>query len=212
MAAGPDYKDDDDDDHDDGEYSPTNRSEHSYELYVEGAGRGHADPGSGVLPPHRRMSVFTEEDEEEALAAAAAEQEGRDRRVSGTKDDKYGEALSFSISIRDAARIPARLTVVSSKYEEARARGVLSTRSLSVLSPPAIVFRPPFLEMESPLRDGVCVRARAGCGCVDRPNYIFMPLRNSAVTTMALSRVSTRPRPLSLPRLKASGAWHWQDS
>ena len=88
MAAGPDYKDDDDDDHDDGEYSPTNRSEHSYELYVEGAGRGHADPGSGVLPPHRRMSVFTEEDEEEALAAAAAEQEGRDRRVSGTKADK----------------------------------------------------------------------------------------------------------------------------
>ena len=89
MAAGPDYKDDDDDDldHDDhGEYSPTNRSEHSYELYVEGAGRGHADPGSGVLPPHRRMSVFTEEDEEEALAAAAAEQqEGRDRRVSGRK-------------------------------------------------------------------------------------------------------------------------------
>ena len=90
MAAGDHYKDDDDDDdrEDHGEYSPTNRSEHSYELYVEGAGGrgGHADPGCttlGVLPPHRRMSVFTEEDEEEALAAAVAEQqEGRDRRVS----------------------------------------------------------------------------------------------------------------------------------
>ena len=94
MAAGDHYKDDDDDDdrEDHGEYSPTNRSEHSYELYVEGAGRGHADPGcsTGVLPPHRRMSVFTEEDEEEALAAAVAEQEGRDRRVSDAKPQSKG--------------------------------------------------------------------------------------------------------------------------
>ena len=85
MAAGDDYKDDDDDDGHGGggEYSPTNRSEHSYELYVgEGAERQAA---GSLQPQHRRMSVFTEEDEEEALAAAAMgadQQEGRDRRVS----------------------------------------------------------------------------------------------------------------------------------
>ena len=36
MAAGPDYKDDDEGGH--GEYTPeSNRSEHSYEFYVDGA-------------------------------------------------------------------------------------------------------------------------------------------------------------------------------
>ena len=88
MAAGDDYKDDDDDDGHGGgggggDYSPTNRSEHSYELYV---GEGAERQAAGSLQPHRRMSVFTEEDEEEAALAAAAmgaeQQEGRDRRVS----------------------------------------------------------------------------------------------------------------------------------
>ena len=86
MAAGDDYKDDDDEDGHGGggEYSPTNRSEHSYELYV--GGEGAERQGGSLQPQHRRMSVFTEEDEEEALAAAVAmaadQQEGRDRRVS----------------------------------------------------------------------------------------------------------------------------------
>ena len=83
MAAGDDYKDDDDDDDGHGggggDYSPTNRSEHSYELYVGGEGATERQAAGSLQPHHRRMSVFTEEDEEEALAAAVDPQEGRDR-------------------------------------------------------------------------------------------------------------------------------------
>ena len=174
MAAGDDYKDDDDDDDGHGggggEYSPTNRSEHSYELYVgEGAERQAA--GSG-LQPHRRMSVFTEEDEEEAALAAAAmgaeQQEGRDRRVSQCQVK------------RDAPS------------------GVPSTRSL-ILPINQSDRLWPFLEMESPsvsslarwwARSRSLVRA-SECG---RPElYIHAPFPNSAVTTVALSPVPPPP-------------------
>ena len=129
MAAGDDYKDDDDDDDGHGgrggggEYSPTNRSEHSYELYVGGEG---AERQGGSLQPqhHRRMSVFTEEDEEEALAAAVAmaadQQEGRDRRVSE--------------SVPSARKV---------KQDAPSGRRAFHRRvRLSFLSPAAIVFGP----------------------------------------------------------------------
>ena len=197
MAAGDDYKDDDEDDHDghgDGEFTPTNRSEHSYELYVEGAGRGHADPASG-LPPHRRMSVFTEEDEDEALAAAAAaaagapaeQQEGRDRRVSEWVPQKRGETEGMGCADYHVALVQSTRLLPLPSYHPQRSSFALLGNGI-------------------PLREGVRVCSCAyACrrGCVDGPNYVFMPLRNFPVTRMVLSPIArpARARPVPNPDL-----------
>ena len=83
--------------------------------------------------------------------------------------------------------------------------------------------RPPFLEMESPLRDGVCVRSCANVRSAEL--YIHAPSKFGCNSDGPISGSSLDPtvhghghggdtHPLSskIKGIGRAGAWHWQDS